>query len=364
MKANILFIIVAIILCVLALATSLASITIEKPMLQPVVADVNIIPAGPTAPTIVRFANPIGILAGPYTPIIGGTTATHFSVLMEDLNGNTELPGSPTFPVLINTVGANVITGVLAPLSAPDPTMSRLASLCIPVDCPALLAGPGLNLGIACDIGREPLQRAMVCTTNLGQTDPPGNWRFSIGIADSTTLNSGIALSLDASGLYPQTAIYNTLTAAYFGTIALFPTSITPENFLWTGLSSTGTNQISTPVTITNVGNIASGVISATGTDLGGVNIITSILSKTAFRLSTNNGGTLPAQCTSGIQLSGVSQVIPTATLPYTQTYSLGTGTDTEVIFACIPNTPISSITGAIDTQYRTLIGQDWTFNI
>ncbi|MGV8142732.1 MAG: hypothetical protein ACP5NS_03800 [Candidatus Pacearchaeota archaeon] len=366
MRVNILFLIASIILCVTALAINFASSQNDDASLSPVAADVNILPAGPSAPTIVRFGSPIGLLAGPYQPTVGAVTPVHISVLMEDLNGNIELPGSPTYPVILNApTGSNVLAGLYAPLSAPDPTMYKLTGTCIPVDCASLLTPPGVLGGISCDVGRESLQRAMICTTNLGPTDPPGNWRFSTVLSDSTGLGSPTTTSLTPG--FPQTVTYNALTAAIFGTVIFQPgggVTVTPENFLWTGLSSTGTNQISSQVTITNVGNVASSIISITGQNLVGVNIPTSTLNKNAFRVSTSSGGTPPAQCTTGVLLSGSPQQIPGAVLPYTQTFSLGLGTDTEIVYACIPNTPISSITGTLDTQYKTVVGQDWDITI
>ena len=363
MKVNVLFIVATIILCVATLILN-ATYPAKEIGFAPVSSEVNLDVVTPiltpTAPTIKKFANPSGSLAGPYNPVINGLAQTYFSVLIEDLNGNQELP--TTSSLILNNPSSsgaaqNVIAGYYAPLSSPNREMNRPAQTCVVRTCAQAVTEPQ---GIICDLGRESLQEILLCDTPLLQTDPPGEWRFAIIVADSIGLASTLAISGDLTGLYPETMMYNSLKAAHFGTVDSAGIQ-TPESFIWNGLSSTQTNQVSTPVTITNIGNVPINSMTITGTDLIGVTT-GSTLSKTAFRISVSN--TEQCSSASGIQLSALAQTIPTAVVPYTQAFSLGLGTDTEIIYACIPDTPLSSITGTIDTRYKTVPTQDWDITI
>lgn len=357
-------IIIALLVCTLALITTISRYE-KEPRLSPVAADVSFIPVGPAAPTVVAFANPIGALAGPgggpYMPVANQIVIARYAVLVEDLNGNQELPTQATMAVNTANPPANILTGIYAPLTAPNPNMIRLPAVggYIEVSCANALTPAGSNVGIACQTGRETLQKIYLFDIPLEQTAPPGNWRPSFSITDSTGLSSAVATSGNPG--YPQVVQYGNLKSVAVGTLALNGI-VTPQSFVATSLSGTGLNQLLSAVTLSNVGNVPVTTFTITGTDLFGQNIPTSVLSKSAFRVSSQSGGVPPAQCAgaNSVTLSNAAQTIPLLSLPYTQAFSLQTGTDFTTIYSCIPNTPISSITGALDTQYKTAIGQDW----
>ncbi len=352
------------ILCLFALVLTISQYK-EKPNFAPISAEVNIAPS-PIAPTILRFANPTGIgIAGPYNPVQAGLSPTYMSVLVEDLNGNQQLPSSPNYPIVLNaqTGPSNILAGTAAPTNSPDPFLTRSASECLPIDC---TSPEVVNTGLSCTTGRELFQLIYLCKMLLWSSDPAGNWRFSMSITDSTGLSSSTPAPLSGNPGFPEFVVYNTLSAFYFG---IYPN--TPQSFVWNTLTLAGTNQITANgLTITNIGNTPSNPISITGTDLLGINTPTSVLNKNAFTLSTLTGGVPPTECISGpntITLSGISQTIPGAIVPYTQATSVSSGPpgfDMEVIYACIPNTLLSSITGVPDIQYKTPIGQDWTLTL
>ncbi len=358
----------AMILCLLALTLTISQYK-GKPNLAPISATVNIA-SNPIAPTVLDFANPTGILAGPYNPVQGGLAPTHLSILVEDLNGNQQLPGDSTFPIIISGPNSNILSGIFAPTTAPIPEMSRNSVECQPIECnsPEVVGS-----GLSCNPGRESIQRIYSCSSFLLQSDPPGNWRFSMSITDSTGLSSFTLPNLppiSGDPGFPEFVVYNTLSAFFFGIYDanIQPPSFVPQSFVWDALTITGTNQItSNGLTIINMGNTPSNSISITGTDLVGVNNPLSILNKNAFTLSGVSGGIPPAECvlsSNTITLSGTPQTIPGAIVPYTQAASTLAGFDTEVIYGCIPNTLISSISGVPDSQYKTPINQNWDLTI
>jgi hypothetical protein len=362
MKVKLFLVILAIILCVFALIITLSKYKLESetPQLSPVAVDVNI--NSNIAPRILAFANPTGTFAGPgggpYLPAVNQFVSTRYSFLAEDLNGNQELPGTSTFPIQINAITSNIVSGYYAPLTAPNPTMIRTSSNCVRVECPAATTFP--ELGIICQTGATNYanQAVYICETLLEQTAPPGEWRPSLTITDSTGLTSTTITSGDPG--FSQTVSYGNLKYILIGTLSLTGI-LSPHSLTWTGLTSTGTNQLSNIVTISNG---AVNTFTITGSDLVGQNIPTSVLPMTAFRISAQSGGSPPAQCNSesSIQLMGSPQTIPSMTLPYTQAISMQTGTDTTTFSSCIPNTILSEITGTggIDTNYKTVPSSNW----
>ncbi len=123
----------------------------------------------------------------------------------------------------------------------------------------------------------------------------------------------------------------------------------------WTSLLAVSTNQLSPQqITFTNQGNIALPIISITGTPLVGNTGPTSLISQTAFKMSTNAG----TVCATGTGLTLTSSQITGAAIPYTGT---GLGVDTLIMETCVaPGNPLSFYQSGPSSTTYTNAANPW----
>ena len=176
-------------------------------------------------------------------------------------------------------------------------------------------------------------------------------WTVGLQIKDATT---GIWGNLLSSGQNPQLSI---IPDSYYqvNTVSGFSAAGNPT---WQSLPTTATNQISSQqVVFTNQGNVALPTVSITGTPLVGNAGPTSLISETAFKVSSNS----VTVCTSGTVLTASNSPIIGAAVPYT---GAGLGIDILNLAFCVaPGNPLSTYqSGPASTTY-TNAANPWIVN-